>query len=211
MGEKLGLCKRVSRRGRRKGGGTQSTFLLFFHQYPASHYFFMVFLNSFWGFQKQYYKTKLINKAHSIVWFERRHHLMCTWLISICCSNVWFAEFPIYRKKIPHPVPKLWRILLPGLNSKIPFLVKISCIFPNLTLYFGQIPDPKNTAFRPCSGRQLRRSWKTKDFQGVWRRLYFSRYFWDSGEEQWKIQGTGLGVSVKKSVNMYHVRGQIMG
>ena len=30
-------------------------------------------------------------------------------------------------------------------------------------------------------------------------------------EEQWKIQGTGLDVSVKKSVNMYHVPGQIMG
>ena len=88
---------------------------------------------------------------------------------------------------------------------------QISCIFPNPTLYFDQIPDPENTAFRPCYGRQLRRTWKTKDFQGVCWGLYFSRYFWDAGEAQWKIQGTGLDVSVKKSVNMYHVPGQIMG
>ena len=97
MGKKLGLSKRECLE--EEWGGSRSTFLLFFHQYPASHYFFNGFSEFLGGFQKQFYKTKLINKAHSIVWFERRHRLMCTWLISICRSNVWFAEFPIYRKK----------------------------------------------------------------------------------------------------------------
>ena len=203
MGKKLGLSKRECL-DEEWGGGSRSTFLLFFHQYPASHYFFNGFSEFLGGFQKQFYKTKLINKAHSIVWFERRHRLMCTWLISICRSNVWFAEFPIYRKKNPAPCAQT-------LANPAALVEQISCIFPNPTLYFGQIPDPENTAFRPCYGRQLRRTWKTKDFQGVCWGLYFSRYFWDSGEEQWKIQGTGLDVSVKKSVNMYHVPGQIMG
>ena len=98
MGKKLGLSKRECLE-EEWGGGSRSTFLLFFHQYPASHYFFNGFSEFLGGFQKQFYKTKLINKAHSIVWFERRHRLMCTWLISICRSNVWFAEFSIYRKK----------------------------------------------------------------------------------------------------------------
>ena len=97
MGKKLGLSKRECLE--EEWGGSRSTFLLFFHQYPASHYFLNGFSEFLGGFQKQFYKTKLINKAHSIVWFERRHRLMCTWLISICRSNVWFAEFPIYRKK----------------------------------------------------------------------------------------------------------------
>ena len=35
---------------------------------------------------------------------------------------------------------------------------QISCIFPTPTLYFGQIPDRENTAFRSCYGRQLRRT-----------------------------------------------------
>ena len=89
---------RVSGRG--VGGGDPNPhFCSFFINILHPTIFFMVFLNSFWGFQKQYYKTKLSNKAHSIVWFVRRHRLMCTWLISICCSNVWFPEFPIYRRK----------------------------------------------------------------------------------------------------------------
>ena len=85
-----------------KGGGGILIHIsaLFFISILQSHYFlYFFFLNSFLGFQKQYNKTKLINKAHSIVWFERRHRLMCTWLISICHSNVWFLDFPIYRKK----------------------------------------------------------------------------------------------------------------
>ena len=203
MGKKLGLSKRECLE---EGwwGDPNPHFCSFFINILHPTIFLMVFLNSFWGFQKQFYKTKLINKAHSIVWFERRHRLMCSWLISICCSNVWFAEFPVYRKENPAPCAQT-------LANPAALVEQISSIFPNPTLYFGQIPDPENTTFRPCYGRQLRHTWKTKDFQGVCWGLYFSRYFWDSGEEQWKTQGTGLDVSVKKSVNMYHVPGQIMG
>ena len=57
-------------------------------------------------FQKQYNKN-LVNKAHSIVWFqqvinfwfERRHHLTPVRLIRTCCSNTWFPEFLYIQAK----------------------------------------------------------------------------------------------------------------
>ena len=53
------------------------------------------------------------SKAHSIVLFKSRQHLMRAWLIRIYRSKVWFPEFPTFRQKIPHPVFKFWRIPLP--------------------------------------------------------------------------------------------------
>ena len=49
---------------------------------------------------------------------------------------VLFPESAQQTGKIPHPVPKFWRI---------PCAVKTFCVFPNHVMYFGQIPDPENT------------------------------------------------------------------
>lgn len=35
-------------------------------------------------------------------------------------------------------------------SMQIPFPAKIFCVFPNPTLYFGQIPDPENPLSDPA-------------------------------------------------------------
>ena len=125
------------------GGDPDAHFCSFFINILYPNIFLMVFLNSFWGFQKQYYKTKLSNKARSIVWFVRRHRLMCTWLISICCSNVWFAEFPIYRKKKSCTLcPNFGESCCLGWTVKYPFLLRYLAFFQiqHCILVKSQIP-----------------------------------------------------------------------
>ena len=57
-----------------------------------------------------------------------------------------FTEFLTDKpaKKSRIPCPNFGESRFPG-SSQIPNPVKIFCVFPNPTPYFGQIPDPENT------------------------------------------------------------------
>ena len=44
-------------------------------------------------------KSKDKLTRHTIVWFERRQHLTCAWLIRICRSNVYFPTSQHFGKK----------------------------------------------------------------------------------------------------------------
>ena len=66
-------------------------------------------------------KDKKTNKAHySTVWFERRQHLTCAWLIRICRSNVYFPTSPHFGKKNPATGAQILANQLPG-SCKIRF------------------------------------------------------------------------------------------
>lgn len=49
---------------------------------------------------------------------------------------------------VPHPMSRFWRILLPQ-DQWNPMSLQDILGFPNLALYFGQIPDSKNTLQEP--------------------------------------------------------------
>ena len=103
-----------------------------------------------------------IKQAHSIPWFERRHHLALAWLIRFCrrllfpllseyfChlrTFIWvvkISRIPDRQAQIPHLCPNFGKSRFPG-SSQIPNPVKIFCVFPNPVRYFAQIPDPANT------------------------------------------------------------------
>ena len=103
-------------------GSPDLTFLLLFYESSASCYFFITFQNSSFVSKSNKIKWTTSNKAHSIVWFERRQHLAHAWLIHICHLNKWFSQTPNIhveaknktKQNKPNPMLKFWQIRFPG-------------------------------------------------------------------------------------------------
>ena len=90
--------------------------------------------------------------AHSYSWFNR--YSLLSQLSRYGCDN-----FPNSRKtneKSCIPYPDFGKSRFTG-SIKIPNPVKVLCVFPIPTPYFGQIPDPANILPDPVSERVLRR------------------------------------------------------
>ena len=66
----------------------------------------------FWHLVETNTLTVSLTNHTAIVWFERRHQRL--WLTESLIGLLRFPEFPTNRRKIPHPIPKFWRVPLPG-------------------------------------------------------------------------------------------------
>ena len=114
------VCKRVK-------GCKKSRILLFF--------FHIAFPNT----------NKQTNKAHFIVWSERRQHSTRARLIrSLLLKRMISRIHNIRAKTSRFPSLNFGVSRFQG-SCKVLFPFKKFCVFPNRAPYFGQIPDPENT------------------------------------------------------------------
>ena len=84
---------------------------------PHPAFFFLSLSRILLSFPKA--KIKKLTR-HTIVWFERRQHLTCAWLIRICRSNEYFPTSPHFGKKNPATGAQILANPLPG-SCKIRF------------------------------------------------------------------------------------------
>ena len=85
-----------------------------------------------------------------MVWFERRLHQRLWPLETLFGSWRSVPEFPINRRKIPHPMPKFWWVPLLREQSNLKSRQDI-CRFPDSRTVFSSNPRSQKYATRPCS------------------------------------------------------------